>query len=154
MPDIEGKVTPHVGLRGGDGSSVFAAELEQAKDAIAAQLECGNEVIRGHFVAVDAARHRDAVLPAEGPDPHATSIVDVAGDHPEGAARRSRHGGFPEFRGQVLDQKYGYPVIGLPGAEDRISEVGIGRRLHWVMCLAPSIFPTPKIRTWRTQYRT
>ena len=51
----------------------------------------------------------------------------MTGKHPDGTTRRSRHLGFPEFGGQMLDEKNRYPIIGLPRVKDRISQVEWGR---------------------------
>src|SRR5271170_3378828 len=124
VTNIEGKVAPHISRGGGNASSVVTAELEQAEDALAAQLQCWNEVFRRHFVPIDAARHCDAVLFAERLNPHTPGIVDVTDNHPDGATRRSGYAGFPEFGRQMLDKEDRYAIIGLPGVKDRIPQVG------------------------------
>jgi len=78
-------------------------------------------------VPIDIGRHCDSVLFAEGLDPHAAGIVDMTGDHADGAARRAGHLGFPKVRGQMLDQKDRDAIVGFPRAEDRIPQV---KRAH------------------------
>jgi hypothetical protein len=128
VTNVEQKVAPHLRRRAGNPSPVINAELQQAQDARAAALQRWNEILRFHLVPVDAPWDCEAVLLAERLDPHAPCIVYVTGKHPDGSTRCSRQFGFPELRGQMLDQKNRYPVIGLPRVKDRISQVN--RRRH------------------------
>src|SRR5580704_17149423 len=121
--NVEREVARDVRLRIGNRASVVAAEFEQAEDALATQLQCRNEVVRRHFEPVDATWHGDAMFFAEGLDPHTAGVVNMSGNHPDGAARRSGYGGVPEFGRQMLDEKNGDPIVGLPRIESRVSQV-------------------------------
>jgi hypothetical protein len=120
---VEWKVAPHIQGRAGNRSSSITAEFQKVQDTRAATLERLDENFRAHLVSIDASRHREAVLLAERLDPHAASIVNVTGEHPNGAARRSGHLGVPELGGQMLDEKNCYPIIGVPGGKDCVSQV-------------------------------
>lgn len=128
VPDVERQVAPDISPRGGNASPLITAKLEQAQHARAATLEGWNETFRLYLVPIHAPGHRDAVFFAERLDPHTPSIVDMARDRPDGATRRPRHCGFPEFGGQVLDQKDRNAIVGFPCVKDRISQVD--RRRH------------------------
>ena len=123
MPNVERKVAPYIGGCGGNAATLIAAKLEKAQYARAATLQRGNKVLRSYFVPIHIAWHRDAVFFAERLDPHASRIVDMTGNHPDGATRRSRHLGVPQFGGQMFDQKDRNAIVGFPRVKDRISQV-------------------------------
>jgi hypothetical protein len=99
---------------------LITAEFEEAQNARAATLQRWNKILRFDLVPIDMARHCDAVLFAERLDPHTPGIVDVTGKHPDGATWGSKHRGFPEFGGQMLDEKDRDAIIGFPRVKDRI----------------------------------
>ena len=125
VTNIQREIAPHVSRRSGNRAPLITAELEQAQDARAAALQCWNEVLRFHLVTIDAPRYGEAVFLAERLDPHTARIVNVAGNHPNGATRCSRYFGIPEFGRQMLNQKNRDAIVSFPGAKDCISKVGL-----------------------------
>src|SRR6266404_5477414 len=81
MPHVEGKVTPGVRRGGWDHAASVTTQCQQADDAAATAVKCWNQLLRSNPVSIDDWRRRDAVFPSQRLDPHAPSIVEVAGDH-------------------------------------------------------------------------
>ncbi len=73
--------------KAGDLRSSIEPELEKADDALATPFQRWNQLISSYLTSVDALRHSDAVLRTQRLDPHAATIVDVAGDHADLPAR-------------------------------------------------------------------
>src|SRR5215467_4863311 len=62
VTNVERKVAPYIGGRGGNASTLITAELQEAQYARAATLQRWNKVLRFHLVPVHIAWHCDAVF--------------------------------------------------------------------------------------------
>jgi hypothetical protein len=124
VPYVERKIAPDVGRRPRDRATRFTAEGEEPEDALAAPPQGRYQFPAPDPASVDAARHRDPQFLAQSLDPRAPGIVDVAGDHANRSARRTRDSRRPQPRRQVLHQEDRDPIAGPPGVEDRTPQVG------------------------------
>jgi hypothetical protein len=79
-----------------------------------------------HLPAVHGGRNRDAMGPAQGLEPHATAIVQVAGDHANRLARDAGHLSRPDRVGEMADEKDRDPMIGPPRRQDGLGEITDG----------------------------
>jgi hypothetical protein len=115
---------------------VLTRKLEQSGNAPAAAPESRQELPSSDPVPIDGGWNREPERLTEGLDPHAAGIVNVAGDHPDGATGRSWHGGGPEADRQLLEEKEGNAIVGFPGGEDRLAEIRRGRHYapRWHDC--------------------
>ena len=95
MPDIERQVAPRVGLRGRDPTASGAPQLQEGRDATATAYEGRDELPAGDGPLVHPGRGDDPVLMPQGLYPPTPRIVEVAGDHSNGASWSPRHFGFP-----------------------------------------------------------
>jgi hypothetical protein len=123
VSDVERQIAPSVGRSQRNLAALLTAESEEAEDALATALECRDQLLRPGSPSVDATGHGDPQLLAQGLDPHAARIVNVAGDHADGATGRSRDRGGPQLSRQVLDQEDRHPIVGPPGVEDRSPKI-------------------------------
>jgi hypothetical protein len=123
MPDVKRQIPPRIRPRGRDASAVLTPELEQALDPAAASAQAFCQFPRSHPVPVHAGRDADTMRAAQRFDPHAPGVVNMARDHPNGAARNTRDGCRPKFEREVFDEKDRNPVVRGPGGQDRVTKV-------------------------------
>ncbi len=121
----------HIQWKAGDLCTSIEPELEQADDAPATPFQRWNQLISSYSTSVDALRHCDAVLRTKRLDPHAATIVDVAGDHADGTTRSAGDLLWPQLSGEVLKEKDRDAVIGLPSGNNRISRVELCSHVHF-----------------------
>ena len=117
---VELKITPAVRLRIRNAAIPLAAKPQQPGDGGAAALQRRDQLPGLDLVAIDTCRRQDPMLPAERLDPHASGVVEVAGEHADGTPRSSRNRRRPKFAGQILDEKDRDSVVGFPGVNDHV----------------------------------
>ena len=123
MPYVKRQIPPRIRRRRRDASAVLTPKFEQAGDPAAASAQAFYKFSRLHPVPVHAGRDPDPVRAAQRFDPHAPGVVNMARDHPDGAARNTGDHCRPEFEREVFDEKDSNPVVGGPGGQDRIPKV-------------------------------
>jgi hypothetical protein len=123
MPHVKRQIPPGIRRRGRDASAVLTPELEQAGDPAAASAQAFYQFAMPHPVPVHAGRDPDPVRAAQRFDPHAPGVVNMAHDHPNGAARNTGDGCRPKFEREVFDEKDSNLVAGGPGGQDGVAKV-------------------------------
>ena len=127
VPDVQRKIAPPIGPGRRDIPTVITAELQEMGDPVPAASQGGQELPGCDPPPINRGWHGLAVGRAEGPDPHAPRVVNVAGDHADRAARCPWQGGDPEVGRQLLHEIEREPTSGLPGGQDGLAQVGWGR---------------------------
>src|SRR5713101_1063719 len=123
VTDVQGEVAPNV--RRGDRNTAagVAPEPEKAVDALTAAFERRHQLLSADSPAIDAVRHRNAMLLTDHLDPHTPSVVDMSCNHADRAAGSPRNARSPERGGQVLNEKDRDAVVGSPRCKNRVSKV-------------------------------
>ncbi len=101
VPDVQRKIAPPIGPGRRDIPTVITAELQEMGDPVPAASQGGQELPGCDPPPINRGWHGLAVGHAEGPDPHAPRVVNVAGDHADRAARCPWQGGDPEVGRQL-----------------------------------------------------
>jgi len=70
MTQTDEEIEQHVALR---------MARQERLDAPATPVQCGDQLAAAHLSAVHGGRNRDAMGPAQGLEPHAPGVVEVAG---------------------------------------------------------------------------
>lgn len=130
VPNIKGKIAPGIRRTARDRASVLATQLQEASHPPAALVERLYELSPAYSAAIDGFRHFDSVLLPQRFDPHATRVVDVAGDHSNCPTRRTGHCGPQESRGKMLDEIDGDSIVRSPYGNESIRQVET--RIHHV----------------------
>jgi hypothetical protein len=99
VPNIEREIAPRIGSAGGDRAAMITAQLQEADHCAAAPLQRWEELPGADPAPIDRFRHLDPMRLAERSNPHASRVMDVAGDHPDCPSRGARHDRCPQLRG-------------------------------------------------------
>ncbi len=97
MWHVERQVAPDIGLRSRQVTSSRKTEFKQRFDAAAALFQCREEFLPRYAAAIDRCRRRDAMLTAKRRDPHASRVVQMAGDHPNRPSWRAWNRRVPDL---------------------------------------------------------
>ena len=116
--DIEREISPGVRPRGRNLTAVLESESKQAGDPAAAAPQSTDQLEAAHSAPIDRGRDDDAVRRSQCLDPHAASVMNVAGDHADRAPGRTGDRGRPQRYGQILDQENCRSLVRGPGIQD------------------------------------
>ena len=122
MPDIEGEIAPHIGRRRGDPAPVGTPKPQELLDGGGTVAKGPDKVWLLDRPAIDQRGNTNPVRLAEGSNPHAPRIVDMASDHSWGAAGCTRDGVVPNRGREAGDEESGDARVSLPGREDDLFE--------------------------------
>src|SRR5438105_9130066 len=125
MGNVQRQVAPHIGLRRRHMASCSDTEPEERFDSCATALKRSKQFTTGYLAPVDSSRDGDSVFRTKGLEPHAAGIVQMPGDHADGASWRARNFGVPECSGHVLNKVGGDAIVGPPGSQERRAEISV-----------------------------
>jgi hypothetical protein len=122
VPNIEREIAPRIGSGGRNRAAVITTQLQKTHHRAAAPVQRRYELPRANPAPIDRFRHLDSMLPAQRLYPHASRVMDVPGDHPDGPPRRARHDGRPQIRGQMLHEEDGDSIVRFPHWNESLSK--------------------------------
>jgi hypothetical protein len=99
MPNIERQIAPRIRSAGWDGTAMITAQRQEADYSAAAPVQRRYELPWADPASIDRLRHGDPMLLAQSSNPHASRVMDVAGDHPDCPSRGARDDRAPQLRG-------------------------------------------------------
>ncbi len=126
VPDVQGQIAPYVGPRWWHRAAGGNTEVDERLDPLAAAPECGHQLSARHLAPIEESGNSDPVFPTESPNPLASCVMKVCGDHADRAPGNARDRGVPEARRQAFDEESSNPAIRPPGGKEGRAQI-VGR---------------------------
>ena len=123
VPDVQGQVTPYVGLGWRYATPPPTTQRQNGSDAATASFESRAQLPSCDGPVIHPYRGDDPMLMAQGLDPRAPRVVDMGSDRPDRAGRDSGDGRRPETPGNARDEVVCDATVGSPSSQDRVLQI-------------------------------